>query len=190
MKEKIMQGFVFFVMMLVMVGLENSIKDAYAENEFIKVIIKGAKEGNPEDQYNLGGYYILGKGVPQDYKEAVKWLTKSANKGYVKAQRMMAGLYYLGQFVPENRSEAAKWYTKAAEQGDALSQLQLGLMYDQGKGVSRDYVQAYKWFNLAVAQDVEQARKSMDSLITKMTTSQISEGQRLSREAIERMQRK
>jgi uncharacterized protein len=32
-----------------------------------------AEQGNADAQYNLGGMYDTGQGVPQDYKQAVKW---------------------------------------------------------------------------------------------------------------------
>ena len=36
-----------------------------------------AEQGDAKAQYNLGVMYDNGKGVTQDYKEAVKWYRKS-----------------------------------------------------------------------------------------------------------------
>jgi TPR repeat protein len=46
-----------------------------------------AKQGNADAQYNLGGMYDNGQGVPQDYKTAVKWWKLAAEQGDADAQR-------------------------------------------------------------------------------------------------------
>lgn len=99
-------------------------------------------------------------------------------------------MYYTGNGVPQDYKKALQWFSKAAEQGEALAQYNLGLMYFNGFGVPQDYVQAYKWFNLSAAQGNEKARENRDSLLKKMTSAQIAEGQRLSREAMEKIQKK
>jgi len=58
------------------------------------------------------------------------------------------------------------------------------VMYKKGQGVPQDYSQAYMWTNLAAAQGLEQSIKMRDSLVKKLTPSQIEEGQRLAREWI------
>jgi hypothetical protein len=99
-------------------------------------------------------------------------------------------MYHDGRGVPQDYKKTFEWFTKAAEQGNALAQLALGFMYHDGIGLPQDYVQAYKWFNLAAAQDNEDAKKSRDGLLKAMTPAQIAEGQRLSREAMEKIQKK
>jgi TPR repeat protein len=42
---------------------------------------KAAKQGHAEAQYRLGVAYVYGKGVPQDYAEAVRWYRKAADQG-------------------------------------------------------------------------------------------------------------
>jgi hypothetical protein len=71
-----------------------------------------------------------------------------------------------------------------------MAQANLGVMYFEGHGVRKNYVQAYKWFNVAASQGNETARRNRDILVKKMTSAQITEGQRLSREAVKRMQGK
>ena len=44
-----------------------------------------AEQGDAESQLKLGSMYSRGKGVPQDYGEAVRWYRKSAEQGYAKA---------------------------------------------------------------------------------------------------------
>jgi len=44
-----------------------------------------AEQGDAIAQYNLGGMYQLGRGVPKDNKEAVKWFRLAAEQGHVNA---------------------------------------------------------------------------------------------------------
>ncbi len=127
---------------------------------------KAAEQGYAKAQYNLGGMYDKGQGVPQDDAEAVKWYRKAAEQG---------------------DAEAGRWWRKAAEQGDATAQLSLGLMYGMGQGVPQDYVQAHMWFNLAVSklppgEAHDRAVKNSDIAAKRMTPAEISEAQKLARE--------
>ena len=45
-----------------------------------------ADQGIPQAQFNMGVCYSTGKGVAQDYKEAVRWYRKAADQGYADAQ--------------------------------------------------------------------------------------------------------
>ncbi len=45
-----------------------------------------AAQGYAYAQYNLGGMFHEGQGVPRDYAEAVKWYRKAAKQGYSQAQ--------------------------------------------------------------------------------------------------------
>ncbi len=83
-----------------------------------------AEQGNAKAQYNLGIMYSEGKGVPQDYAEAVKWYRKAAEQG-----------------------QAKRCYRKPAEQGQAEAQYNLGVMYGNGLSVSQDYAEAVEWWN-------------------------------------------
>jgi hypothetical protein len=62
----------------------------------------------------------------------------------------------------------------------------LGLAHNSGNGVPQDYIQAYAWLKEAVAQGLEVAKEYCEETKTKMTPSQIEEGQRLSREYAEK----
>jgi TPR repeat protein len=42
---------------------------------------KSAQQGYAWTEYNLGFMYANGKGVSQDYTEAVKWYRKAAEQG-------------------------------------------------------------------------------------------------------------
>jgi hypothetical protein len=68
-----------------------------------------ADEGHGPSQYNLGEMYYAGKGVPQNFAEAVKWFSRAAQKGVPGAQLSLGIAYALGRGVQPNLTEAYKW---------------------------------------------------------------------------------
>ena len=42
-----------------------------------------AEQGDAQAQFTLGAMYYNGRGVPQDYKQAVKWYRLAAEQGFV-----------------------------------------------------------------------------------------------------------
>lgn len=107
---------------------------------------------------------------------------ESGDQKYAQAQCSLGDCYYSGQGVTKDKSEAAKWYRKAADQNYAEGQCSLGACYAKGQGVPKDYVLAYEWQMLAAAQGVEEAKKGLTTLKSRMTQEQIVEGQRLARD--------
>ena len=75
---------------------------------------KGAERGQPLAQFNLGLMYYKGRGVRQDYKEAVKWWRLAAEKGFGEALNNLGMMYGNGDGVPEDYVEAHKWFDLAA----------------------------------------------------------------------------
>ena len=44
-----------------------------SDDKRLQELREKAEQGEADAQYNLGGMYYIGEGVPQDYAEAVKW---------------------------------------------------------------------------------------------------------------------
>ena len=141
-----------------------------------------AEQGYLDAQYNLGGMYHSGQGVPQDYKEAAKWYRKAAEQDEPDGQLKLAEMYRKGHGVPQDYEEAVKWYRQVAEQDVRIGQFLLGRMYRKGHGVPQDYVLAHMWFDLAAAQGMELAISARDTTAAEMPHEQIAEAQRLARE--------
>ena len=114
----------------------------------------------------------------------------SAEQGDSLAQYILGACYAKGEGVPEDDAEAVKWYRKAAEQGYALAQNKLGLFYALGRGVPEDDVTAYMWLNLASPEGNEVFKRLKDMLTERMTKEQIAEGQKMSREWLEKRENK
>jgi len=102
-----------------------------------------------------------GRGVTQNYAEALKWYRLAANQGYADAQKELGHMYVVGHGMPENDAEAAKWFRKAAEQGNENAQWFLGSMYANAQGVPQNYAEAIKWLTLAADKGYAPAQLSL-----------------------------
>lgn len=111
-----------------------------------------ANKGDAQAQFNLGVIYYRGKGISQDYVEAVKWFREAAKQGEPRAQLNLGVAYIKGEGVPQNHGEAVEWFRKAAEQGIVSAQFNLGVAYIKGEGVSQNHEKAIKWFEKAAKQ--------------------------------------
>jgi TPR repeat protein len=65
----------------------------------------------------MGYRYEHGKGITQNYPEAVRWYTKAAEQGNVSALNGLGGLYLAGHGVPQSQIDAYKCYNLAAASG-------------------------------------------------------------------------
>lgn len=146
-----------------------------------KEILPLAKGGNTDAEHLLGLMYYMGRGVPQDYKQALTWHRKAATKGKADAQYVVGAMYYTGNAVIQDHKEAVTWFRKAAEQGHADAQQVLGLMYRYHiGGMPQDNVIAYMLWNLAAAGGSANAAEQRAAVARGMTPEQIEEGQALS----------
>lgn len=118
-----------------------------------------------------------------DYVQAFRELSPLATRGNAKALGLLGFMYDHGYGAPQAHDVAADLYAQAAAQGNPFAQAMLGLMYDKGHGVRQNFVLAYKWLNLAAARTRGEERKLYakfrDAVASKMSTTEIVEGQRL-----------
>ena len=109
----------------------------------------GALRGDKRAQQQLSKMYLVGRGVPQDYRKAVMWLSRAANQGYIKAQLELATLFESDPRV-QNTVLAYSWYSilaaytsdevgvMAATKRDALAKnLQLQVLQQQQQKVQQ-----------------------------------------------------
>ena len=124
--------------------------------------LKGAQEGAAYAQNNVAICYASGKGVNQDFGEAMKWWRRAAEQRDVEALYQIGNLYAHGWGVPQDHYEAAKYLRKAAEQGHASAQYNLGRAYMRGEGVPLDFDDAYIWLDRATAGYQERIDSGFD----------------------------
>lgn len=122
----------------------------------------------------------------KDMATAVRLWKVWAGKGNAEARTLLGAMYWSGEGVPRDHKEAARLYLLAANQGYARAQNNIGFMLGFGEGIPPpDDVEAYKWLSLAIANytsrnedRLDQARKDLATLASRMTPAQIAEAQR------------
>ena len=106
-----------------------------------------AKKENPKAQYGLGTIYEDGRGVTQDYQQAVGWYRQAAKQGHPMAQLRLARLYFYGKGVSQDNIMAYVWSSLAAAQGDEIGRKNRDriakLMAPEQMAVARELTQ--KW---------------------------------------------
>ena len=108
-----------FLLFILCAGVLLHAQQTNADNKLFEETKVKAEKGDATAQWILGSDYQYGKGVKQDYAEAVKWYRKAAEQGNSYAQRNIGVMYHNGKGVKQDTTEAVKWYRKAAEQGNA-----------------------------------------------------------------------
>jgi tetratricopeptide (TPR) repeat protein len=105
---------------------------AYQHGDFagaLRLFQPLAEHGDASAQCNLGVMYEQGRGVAQNYREAMKWFRLAAVQGNASAQSNLGVMYYKGQGIAQDYGEAMRWYRLAAEQRNPEAQFNLGVMY-------------------------------------------------------------
>lgn len=75
-----------------------------------------AEAGNPEAQYELGGFYHWGKIASADFTLARQWYERAAKQGNVDAMLGLAVIYGHGQGVPQDKAACFRWLVLASSQ--------------------------------------------------------------------------
>jgi uncharacterized protein len=94
--------------------------DAYKKGDYVTAAKEWrplADDGSAAAQLNIGLLYLDGKGVPQDYGEAVTWLRRSAEQDNTEAQHDLGALYGTGLGVKRDYVQAYKWMNICAAKG-------------------------------------------------------------------------
>jgi TPR repeat protein len=117
-----------------------------------------AVQGDAESQSKLGSFYFYGKGVEQNYSEALRWHQKAADQGYAPAEYSLGYVYSQGKGVPQSYPDAVRWVQKAADQGDTKAECALAQSYFYGQGVPQNYSEAVRWYQKAADQGYARAQ--------------------------------
>lgn len=134
-----------------------------------------------ENWCRMGDKYYWGRGVPQNYVEAMKWFRKAAEQGHANAQNYIGHCHYCGFGVRQDYTESVKWFRKAAEQCNPAAPFNLSDCYEHGLGVHQDHVEAYKWFKIGIdieGGDIGDLRKALATKSFVLSPEQIAEGER------------
>lgn len=142
-----------------------TLKAAKASDAVLKTIIdvevshihlESPKKPDQDDgsaENNTGYMYFQGRGVTQDFQQAMVWFRKAADQhNNASAESNLGWMYENGIGVDQDYEQAVSWYRKAAQQGNVAGQFNLGWMYQHALGVNQDYKQAVIWYRKAADQ--------------------------------------
>jgi TPR repeat protein len=117
--------------LFLLVALTKAVPALSQDSDFQR-ILRNAESGDAAWQNYIGNMYAEGRGVDQNYQEAVKWYRLAAEQDFAEAQYNLGVMLENGTGVEVNNQEAIKWYRLAAEQGYALVQYNLSVMLENG----------------------------------------------------------
>ena len=139
---------------------------------------RAAEQGDANAQYNLGVAYETGRGVTQDAAEAVRWFRTAAERGSASAQFALGDLYTRGAGVAQDNVTAYMWLSLAASQEAPLAK--------QRRTATGVFDRVTEWVMRRVSRrptyELTSANTVRDELADRMTSTQITEAQRLARE--------
>lgn len=126
-------------------------------NIIMENLIRNAKLGDIDSQFELGVKYFFGTDTIQDYSQAFIWFQKAAQQGHGTAQYNLAQCYEKELGTSQDYSLAFYWYQKSAAQGDVDAMSNVALYYYLGRGINRDYEEAVLWWRKAASLENEKA---------------------------------
>lgn len=100
--------------------------DGASFEEVAAKLRKSAELGSTYAAYALGTWYLHGKGVSVDYREAVGFLQIAAGVHHHDALYELGACYFNGEGVEKNHDKAFDLYLKAALHGHEGGRFQSG----------------------------------------------------------------
>jgi localization factor PodJL len=108
-----------------------------------------AQKGDPAAQFEVASRFAEGKGVKQDFPQAIEWFQRSAQQGFVPSQYRLGTLFERGLSGKADIERAGLWYQRAAEQGNVKAMHNLAVLSAGRDGTPADYKTAGRWFQEA-----------------------------------------
>ena len=108
-----------------------------------------AANGNASAQFIVGGRYLDGQGVAQDFAKALYWYQQAATRGLAPAQYRLATLHELGKGTAADPVQALAWYERAALGGNVKAMHNAAVIAAGDKAGPADFDRAFRWFKAA-----------------------------------------
>jgi len=97
----------------------------------------------------LGIMHYIGRGVNQNYSEAVRWYEKAADKLDSYGLCNLGYCYYYGRDIPIDYEKAYSSFSQSSFLGNPNAMYKLGDMFDKGFHVIEDKNAAFFWYREA-----------------------------------------
>ena len=123
-----------------------------------------AESGDPSAQFELGLRFSQGRGVEQNFKQALSWFRPAAESGHVSAQVALGGFYAEGRGVEYDWKQAMYWSSKAADAGEPMGMYFVGWLYMVGESGNGDAGQMMTWLKKAALAGQLEAQRLLGTL--------------------------
>ncbi len=123
-----------------------------------------AAKGDPSAAFEVAARLAEGRGIKQDFKQAMVWYQRSAAKGLAIAQYRLGTLYERGLGTPVDPARAKVWYKRAADQGNVKAMHNMAVLSAGNSQVPPDYASASKWFKDAAERGLADSQFNLGVL--------------------------
>jgi localization factor PodJL len=123
-----------------------------------------ASKGDPSAAFEVATRLAEGRGIKQDFKQAMTWYQRSANKGFAVAQYRLGTLYERGLGTPVDANRAKVWYKRAADQGNVKAMHNMAVLSAGNGQTAPDYAAASKWFKDAAERGLADSQFNLGVL--------------------------
>lgn len=122
-----------------------------------------AQKGDPSAEFEVAARFAEGRGVAQDFKQAMVWYSRAAQRGFAPAQYRLGTLYERGISTTADLARAKVWYGRAAQQGHVKAMHNLAVL-NAGRDQSSDYGAAVQWFTAAAERGLADSQYNLGVL--------------------------
>ncbi len=124
-----------------------------------------AQKGDPEAQFEVAVRFAEGKGVKQDFKQALAWYERSAHAGFIPSQYRLGTLFERGVSGKPDIATARQWYERAANEGNVKAMHNLAVLAASAQnGQTPDYAAAAQWFVAAAERGLSDSQFNLGVL--------------------------
>ncbi len=149
-----------------MVRLGNALKHTdHPEtwSEGVRWLQRAADGGDASAMAFLGFAYREGKGVAQNYNQALSWFIKAVTAGDTHS------VIHVGRVLArhlDSPAGALGWFLQAAEQGHRDSFVELAMLYDQPGTPVHNPAEAVRWYKIVEKETGGSQARAMMALAT------------------------
>ncbi len=136
------------------------IESVNANEPFVQINQVNVQQKESAEHWDtVGMNFALGRGVQQNYNQAVVYFERAVKENYPLAQYHLAVAYENGLGVKGNMYRAMELYTDAANAGQRDAQYTLAKLYENGIKVKQNKEIATYWYDQANKQNTTIAQK-------------------------------
>ncbi|PCJ16419.1 MAG: hypothetical protein COB02_16270 [Candidatus Cloacimonadota bacterium] len=151
-------------------------------------MMKAAKLGEAESQYQLAIFYSKGLGTVTNKQQAFYWYQKAAKQSHINSHIVLASMLMNGEGHEIDTNRAVYHYKQAAILNDKDAQMLLYKLFSQGDSIDQNLVEAYAWLNVLNAHTHEFFDELQD-IQNEISSNDLNQAQNLSLSYLHKIQK-